>query len=391
MSDLPRVLVYAPFSFNGQGPAESCASIVDGFSPLAIKTELFVARIRNHIPRNVDLHQSLPLAKRHLPWRMVNRQALSKLDEDFKLALRTADPANTIAYFWPDPAVELVQEARRRGIVTVREMINTACATSGPILDAAYARLGLPQTHPVSKDKIVTETRELRSYDFFFASNPEVEKSLQQLDVKPGQILRTTFGWTPGRLLKSTASSRAGGGTRFVFVGALSVRKGIPELLDAWHEAKVEGELLLAGRSSPDIASLLHHHKSNARIRILGYVKDVGPLFRSADVFVFPTLEEGGPQVTYEAAGCGLPVITTAMGAARLVETGITGVVVDSGSVAQLTEAIRLLGARDDLRVAYGERARRRAADFVYSKVGLQRCGQLLSILEEHRRHEAQP
>ena len=76
-------------------------------------------------------------------------------------------------------------------------MINTACATSGPILDAAYARLDLPKTHPVSKDKIVTETHELRSYDFFFASNPEVEKSLQQLDVKPGQICEQLSGGLP--------------------------------------------------------------------------------------------------------------------------------------------------------------------------------------------------
>ena len=50
---------------------------------------------------------------------------------------------------------------------------------------------------------------------------------------------------------------------------------------------------------------------------VIDFVADVRALYRTADVFVFPSLEEGGPQVTYEACGCGLPVITTPMGAAE--------------------------------------------------------------------------
>ena len=78
-------------------------------------------------------------------------------------------------------------------------MINSACATSGPILDAAYARLGMPPTHAVTRDVIDGETAELRLYDYYFASNPEVERSLLALDVRPEQILRTSFGWRPER------------------------------------------------------------------------------------------------------------------------------------------------------------------------------------------------
>ncbi len=63
----------------------------------------------------------------------------------------------------------------------MRELVNTACATSGPILNQAYARLGLPPSHTVTEDKIETETRELRAYDYFFAPNAEVEKSLADL------------------------------------------------------------------------------------------------------------------------------------------------------------------------------------------------------------------
>lgn len=41
-------------------------------------------------------------------------------------------PQSTVAHFWPGTPARLVVEARERGIVTVREMINSACATLGP-------------------------------------------------------------------------------------------------------------------------------------------------------------------------------------------------------------------------------------------------------------------
>jgi glycosyltransferase involved in cell wall biosynthesis len=318
----------------------------------------------------------------HLPWRLVAEEGLAKLDMDFKRALESADIASTIAYFWPDPPAELVHIARERGILSVREMINTACASSGPILDAAYRRLGLPLTHPVSEERIVTESNELRLHDFHFASNPEVEKSLLKLGVKPDQILSTTFGWKPSRF-EQPRRQRARQAPRFLFVGSVSVRKGVPELLDAWARAGVEGELILAGRVAPELKRLVQNYERSGglgRVRAIGFRKDVASLFHSADVFVFPTLEEGGPQVTYEAAGCGLPVITTPMGAARVIESGHTGILVDPGSVDPLIGALRLLAEKRELRVAYGAEALRRSAEFTYEKVGARRCLQMVGL-----------
>jgi glycosyltransferase involved in cell wall biosynthesis len=374
-----RVLVYAPHSFNGRGPAESCSCIVPGFAP-AFAPEIFAPRFRRRIPGPVRPRPSLPAPLRHVPWRLVADRAISKLQVNFERALDSAEPGRTVAYFWPDSPVELVENARSRGILTVREMINTACATSVPILDEAYSRLSLPPPPPITAHKIEVEKRELRSYDFYFASNPHVEASLLALGVDPGRILCTTFGWTPSRL-RAPSGARRSVRPRLLFVGTLSVRKGIPDLLAAWREADVDADLILAGTPAPEIADLVRDHAGSGNVQAVGYVKDVGALFHSADVFVFPTLEEGGPQVTYEAAGCGLPVITTPMGAARLVETGVNGIVVQPGSVTDLAEAIKLMVTRDELRAEYGANARRKAADFTYSKVGAQRRDLVLDAL----------
>ncbi len=145
-------------------------------------------------------------------------------------------------------------------------------------------------------------------------------------------------------------------------------------------------ELVLVGRVADALTERVEAAQRSGSVRAVGFQRDVRPAFGSADVFKFPTLEEGGPQVTYEAAGCGLPVITTPMGAARLVETGASGVVVDAGSVEQLTAAIQQLAARPDLRATLGAEARRRAADFSYARVGPRRLDQLLALLDAPRR-----
>jgi glycosyltransferase involved in cell wall biosynthesis len=376
-----RCLVYAPFSFNGRGPAESCTSIVEGFAPQDLHTELHLGRARQPLPKHITVNSSLPAFARHVPWRFVSAIARSRLDAQFLTALGVADPNNTVAYFWPDPPAYLVRYARTRGIPTVREMINTACATSGPILDAAYARLSLLPAHSVSPEKIMQETNELALYDYVFASNPEVEDSLGRLGIPRSRILSTSFGWKPGRFERASAPSPHHQGVRAIFVGTIGVRKGVPELLKAWRRSRVDGELVLAGAIEKSIANLVQEHVEKGGVRHLGFVSNLGSLYRSSDFFVFPTLEEGGPQVTYEAAGCGLPIITTPMGAARLVETGQTGIVVSSANISELTDAIRLMAARADLRTRYGRAARERAADFDYKQVGAQRCRILREIV----------
>ena len=140
------------------------------------------------------------------------------------------------------------------------------------------------------------------------------------------------------------------------------MRKGVPELLEAWASLDVDGELVLVGAVDDEIRELVDAHTRSGRVRLAGYVDNPAALYAESDVFVFPTWEEGGPQVTYEAAACGLPVVTTPMGAARLVEDGRTGVVVEPGSVAQIAcgDPAAGRGRRDptDLR---GGRAGRRS------------------------------
>jgi hypothetical protein len=158
-----RCLVYAPYSFSGRGPAESCAQISAGMVGAGLPTTVFAGRSRRPLASGIDVREPFGPLGGLLPWRTIEHPALALLESRFRAALRHQDPASTVVHFWPGSPRAAIVEARERGFVTVREMINAACATSGPILDAAYARLGLPATHPVTAEVIAARRRNLRS------------------------------------------------------------------------------------------------------------------------------------------------------------------------------------------------------------------------------------
>ncbi|WP_426594501.1 glycosyltransferase [Cellulomonas sp. McL0617] len=346
--------------------------------------EVFAGRQRTPLSDDVTVHAPFPFVTGRLPWPRIETVALRRLESQFRAVLARADPGTTVAHFWPGTPAHLIVEAHSRGLLTVREMINSALATSGPILDAAYARLGLPPTHTVTSDAIAGESAELELYDYFFASNPEVERSLLALGLSSDQLLSTTFGWSPERF-EGAKSTEAAGTFRLIFVGRIGVRKGVPELLEAWRSIDVDGELLLVGTVDEEIRQLVESHTRSGRVRLSGYVNNPAELYARASVFVFPTWEEGGPQVTYEAAAAGLPIITTPMGAARLVEDGRTGIIVDSGSPGQIAAAIRALAADAQTRRAYGAAAQAASREFTYPRVGAQRAALLRRTLRSHR------
>jgi glycosyltransferase involved in cell wall biosynthesis len=140
----------------------------------------------------------------------------------------------------------------------------------------------------------------------------------------------------------------------------------------------VRGRLVLAGVLEPAIRERCSDLLARPDVVVLDYVTDVCSLYRAADFFVFPSLEEGGPQVTYEACGCGLPVITTRMGMGRVVRHDREGFVLDPYDGEGWVEAIRALAEDNGRRKLMGAAAAQRARSFHWDKVAIRRRQQIL-------------
>ena len=126
---------------------------------------------------------------------------------------------------------------------------------------------------------------------------------------------------------------------RVVFSGALIERKGVHHLLEAWHRLDLEdAELWLVGAIHDEARPHLKRYWRD-NIKVVGFVRDLENYLSQATVHVFPSQCEGSAKVTYEAAACGLPQITT-QEAGDVVTDGVEGILVSPGNVGDLASAI---------------------------------------------------
>jgi glycosyltransferase involved in cell wall biosynthesis len=136
-----------------------------------------------------------------------------------------------------------------------------------------------------------------------------------------------------------------------IYTGRLVSYKGLPLLLKVWDDIRCKYEnviLLLAGTGGLDIhncESQLHDYVTSAglekNVRFLGPVQNIPEYLQAADVFVFPTENDAFPSSVIEAMACGLPVVTTPVGAIKtIVVHGETGLLVQPGNHGQLFQAL---------------------------------------------------
>lgn len=150
------------------------------------------------------------------------------------------------------------------------------------------------------------------------------------------------------------------------FVGRLTRDKGLPELIESFHQilrAEPSAHLLLVGwfdasedALGKDLRARIENHP---RMRCTGLVQDTAPYYRAMDVLVLPTWREGFPNVVLEAAATGIPVVTTACTGARdSVVPEVTGLLIPPGSSEAISEAVLKLVRDAQLRRRMGEAAR---------------------------------
>jgi L-malate glycosyltransferase len=129
--------------------------------------------------------------------------------------------------------------------------------------------------------------------------------------------------------------------------------------------ARLRDVALIVIGDGPDRLQLQQLARSlgiGARVRFLGFRKDVGELLSVADIFVSASNRESFGQVIVEAMLASLPVVTTAVGGpAEIVVPQVTGMFVPVGSPESIAAALQLLAANPELRLRLGETGRARA------------------------------
>jgi glycosyltransferase involved in cell wall biosynthesis len=336
--------------------------------------------VRLTVP-STDDHQHFPWvqpAMTHLKKRFVYRfggKAYPRQSAESLFLKTTA--GHRVVYLWAGLSLDIFKKFKARGVRIVVERINCHQATSRRILDQAHRRWGLDRPAAISNARIAEENEKLDLADAVFCPSPMVRDSMKENGVAEEKLLDTSYGWAPERFPAVDRPGPDNPRPVFLFVGTLCVRKGVPLLLEAWRRAGIDGDLILCGAVDPEITKHFGDVSQVKNVRHVPYTRDIGRLFRQADAFVFPTLEEGGPMVTYEAMAHGLAPLVTPMGAGAIAQNGLNARVLPDSDPDAWAGAMTAMAEDPARRRRIGEQARQRAGRFTWSEVAARRAGLL--------------
>ena len=250
---------------------------------------------------------------------------------DLKLAkyLRRHHHELKAVYGYEDGCATHFGTAKALGLTTIYEL---------PIAYGPYAQAMLreeaersPDWEPTlistrdSEAKMQRKQYELETADVIITPSAFVEQSIPDELRRGKQLLRMPYGIdSPDGI-----DAEKLGGTqplRFLYAGALSQRKGLADLFEAWKLASLtEAELHVLG--SPLMPMTFYQkrcpeatfHGPRPRAQVL-------EMMDRCDVLVLPSLIEGRALVQLEAIGRGLPlIITPNTGGDDLIVEGETG------------------------------------------------------------------
>lgn len=187
----------------------------------------------------------------------------------------------------------------------------------------------------------------LKYVDAVLTAGDRSVRYAQRLGFRTEQIFKGLYSWDPHLRIKCQEikpPSRSG----FLFVGRYIPEKGLSTLISAYskYRSMVAKPWDLTCCGAGPLHSLLNGQPG---VRNAGFVapSDLPVHFAQARVFVLPSLFEPWGVAIAEAMGCGLPaIVSAACGAGDdLIEPGVSGFVVPTGSVealaAQMAECHR--------------------------------------------------
>ncbi|HVP67213.1 MAG TPA: glycosyltransferase family 4 protein [Anaeromyxobacteraceae bacterium] len=187
--------------------------------------------------------------------------------------------------------------------------------------------------------------------------------TVKEEGVSEGKLAVVEYGAETTQFVPNLRPRPDDGQVRLLFVGTLSLRKGLHYLLGAARRLMHMGVTVTAVGA--------RRVRSEALGRYAGILMPIGfrlheqmpAVYREHDIYVFPSLVEGSSLSIYEALASGLPVITTP-NAGSIVRDGVEGLIVPPRNLDALTSAIERLAADRDLRITMGRAARERALSY---------------------------
>lgn len=186
------------------------------------------------------------------------------------------------------------------------------------------------------------EQKEMNESDHIVVASSFSRNTLIENHVDGNKITVNSYGVDSGLFYPVNKNNKENKKIRFVFVGLIDARKGVPLLLEAWNAIKDhQSELTLIGPVSEESKKMIGQNFPGVIVKGKISFAELTGVLPMYDVLVFPSYFEGFGLVVLEAMSCGLPVITTdATCAPDVIDDGKNGILVQTGSTKELQLAM---------------------------------------------------
>ena len=314
---------------------------------------------------HADLLQSIYLLalRLHLPSVITRTLAyLAKLEMDIMSWFygRNAD----VFLFYNGCGLWTARWRKSRMMISITEVVNTHIEFQSDVLRDEHERIGLAY-----KEEHQSEyRRRLEEYqvaDFILCPSTFAKTSFILKGLPPRKLIVNLLGFESRRRgLPRGKPSTTSGTFVVLYVGSVSIRKGLRYLVDAFDQMSCpDKELWIVGPSASP--SGIEDLVLPPEVCLKGVLKGeaLEQCFAEASVFALPTLEDGFGLVTAEAMAAGCPVLaSTSSGAPDLFDDGTCGVLVSPRDVEAMKQRLELLSRKPKLRHQFALEAQELAA-----------------------------
>lgn len=256
----------------------------------------------------------------------------------------TKEPVPDIFVAWANGCRKSLSVAKKMGAITIVEAGSMHILIQEQILQKEYAKHNQVAACVMQENK----DRMLAEYelaDFIAVPSEHVRQSFLDAGILKEKVIKIPYGCNVEKFF-SDQEKKLKGPMIFLFVGMISLQKGIYYLLKAWNSLSLSrdlAELHIVGNVTDDAKNIVDQHKSNENIFFHGPVahEKLFSFYQDAHVFLFPSLQEGLAMVIGEAMAAGLVVVCSPnSGGCELLKNWESGLLLDNVSKEELSKKI---------------------------------------------------
>lgn len=213
---------------------------------------------------------------------------------------------------WSGMSLHSIRESKKNGKITIVERGSSHILYQNRILLEEYRKFGI--RFSIDKRIIEKELKEYKEADYISIPSLFVKNSFLREGISESKLILNAYG-AGNHFRKQIDLPTSERPFRIVYMGTLSIRKGLLYLFEALKQLSIplsEYEVWFLGSIDKHLKPIAKKYQQE-NWRFFGHIEhfQLNQYLLQCDVGVQPSLEEGLSMVIPQLMACGIPVIVT--------------------------------------------------------------------------------